>query len=248
MTHNGNALTAYSRDIYGYLMMGLQHVTPPNDLEAIRAGAALAARAQLLYNAQEFIRVAEVGSWVGESLAAIRAGIAHTVRLIPHNVLHGPVQVNLMAVDTFQGNPSDHTSAIAHRYGRHVLDLWHHNTCQLMEDHPDQPSGLVEYDIHIYTAASVDVATSLLSDEDGAVPLDLVFIDAEHTAEAVTQDIHAWWPLLRPGGYLMGHDYCDVFPGLVQAVDQAAQELAQTCPMVIYNSSVWMFHKAPEGL
>ena len=54
---------------------------------------------------------------------------------------------------------------------------------------------------------------------DGA--LDLVFIDADHSYEGCKADIIAWRPKLRPGGWLMGHDYCPKnFPGVVQAVDE----------------------------
>jgi len=54
---------------------------------------------------------------------------------------------------------------------------------------------------------------------------DIVYIDAEHTYEAVKQDIKLWWPLLRVGGILCGHDYWDGeesgrYPGVNQAVDE----------------------------
>lgn len=34
-----------------------------------------------------------------------------------------------------------------------------------------------------------------------------VFIDASHVYEAVAEDIRLWWPLVRRGGVLGGHDY-----------------------------------------
>jgi hypothetical protein len=37
--------------------------------------------------------------------------------------------------------------------------------------------------------------------------LDFVYIDANHSEEAVGADMRAWWPKLRPGGWLTGHDY-----------------------------------------
>jgi hypothetical protein len=52
--------------------------------------------------------------------------------------------------------------------------------------------------------------------------LDFVFIDADHSYEAVKADIAAWRTRLRPGGWLTGHDYDPAkFPGVVAAVDEA---------------------------
>lgn len=49
--------------------------------------------------------------------------------------------------------------------------------------------------------------------------VDLVFIDADHTYEAVKEDIELWKPHVRPGGLLCGHDY-RLFEGVTQAVDE----------------------------
>lgn len=54
--------------------------------------------------------------------------------------------------------------------------------------------------------------------------VDLVFLDASHDEAAVTADIAAWWPSLRAGGVLAGHDYRDDHPGVVAAVDRAAAQ------------------------
>ncbi len=48
---------------------------------------------------------------------------------------------------------------------------------------------------------------------------DFVYIDAEHTYEACKADIAAWYPLIRLGGVLSGHDYGG-FPGVTRAVDE----------------------------
>lgn len=48
---------------------------------------------------------------------------------------------------------------------------------------------------------SVEAAGRLENDS-----LDFVYIDACHQEEAVFADLCAWWPKLRPGGLLAGHD------------------------------------------
>src|SRR4029077_6676495 len=49
---------------------------------------------------------------------------------------------------------------------------------------------------------------------------DMVFIDAEHSYEAVATDMVNYNPLLRSGGILSGHDYSVAFPGVMKAVEE----------------------------
>ncbi len=48
--------------------------------------------------------------------------------------------------------------------------------------------------------------------------IDMVFIDGDHSYEAVRADILAWRALLMPGGVLSGHDYS--WTGVIKAVDE----------------------------
>lgn len=53
---------------------------------------------------------------------------------------------------------------------------------------------------------------------------DFVYIDADHSYEAVRNDIQAWWPKTKPGGVFSGHDYCQKCPGVPKAVDEFVME------------------------
>ena len=70
---------------------------------------------------------------------------------------------------------------------------------------------------------------------------DLVFIDAEHTYDALKKDINLWWPLLRPVGFLMGHDYHGEYgaryPGVKKAVDEIFGEENIEC----LPDCVWLY-------
>jgi len=65
---------------------------------------------------------------------------------------------------------------------------------------------------------SVDVAKTFA---DGS--LDFVFIDAGHSYEDVRDDLEAWYPKVREGGIMSGHDYAEYQDfGVIQAVDEFA--------------------------
>jgi predicted O-methyltransferase YrrM len=56
---------------------------------------------------------------------------------------------------------------------------------------------------------------------DGTV--DFCFIDGSHDYQSVLRDIAAWWPKIRIGGSLAGHDYTARWPGVGQAVNEFFQ-------------------------
>lgn len=67
--------------------------------------------------------------------------------------------------------------------------------------------------VQVHRKPSVDAAKDF---EDESV--DLVFIDGDHTFNGCLSDIDAWWPKLKLGGVMLGHDYCADKYGVVQAV------------------------------
>jgi cephalosporin hydroxylase len=71
-------------------------------------------------------------------------------------------------------------------------------------------------------ARSVDAARYFADDS-----IAHVFIDAGHEYEDVRTDIEAWWPKVKKGGTLAGHDYSVAdHPGVVKAVQEKFGNLA----------------------
>lgn len=66
--------------------------------------------------------------------------------------------------------------------------------------------------------------------------LDFVYIDANHSYEAVTEDIKLWWPKVKSGGVFAGHDYVngDIKPQGVFGVKSAVDEFVQTYAQKVY--------------
>jgi hypothetical protein len=57
--------------------------------------------------------------------------------------------------------------------------------------------------------------------------IDACFIDGAHDYDSVRADIEAWWPVVRPGGFMSGDDYRHPDPRFdFSGVDRAVDEFA----------------------
>jgi predicted O-methyltransferase YrrM len=74
--------------------------------------------------------------------------------------------------------------------------------------------------------------------------LDFVFIDARHTYEAASEDLAAWWPKVRPGGLIAGHDYTNS-PGVRAAVDEFVARHGLAHAFRVDRAS-WMIYRSLE--
>jgi len=101
--------------------------------------------------------------------------------------------------------------------------------------------GKNEWRAHMFRMTSMNAVELLANGQHPRrpAPYDIVFIDAGHDYENALADIKAWWPLVRDGGYLCGHDYQHRFPGVMRAVAKAFPLLrVAVCP-----DSVWVVQK-----
>ncbi len=54
---------------------------------------------------------------------------------------------------------------------------------------------------------------------------DFIFIDASHVYAQVDHDIEVWWPILKPGGILAGHDFDKPIKGMPMAELEELQHM-----------------------
>ena len=59
-----------------------------------------------------------------------------------------------------------------------------------------------------------DAAETILKD----VRFDYVYIDGDHSYDGAATDIADYWPLVREGGIMAGHDHTWEYPGVRLAV------------------------------
>ena len=85
------------------------------------------------------------------------------------------------------------------------LDASNHNEHKTAySDTMDSISGFEDRGVMIRAASKV--ASKIFADES----LNFVYIDANHAYDYVVEDIELWFPKVKKGGYLCGHDYIDL--------------------------------------
>jgi hypothetical protein len=127
------------------------------------------------------IKVAEIGVWIGETSLEIANSAA-----VEH----------LICVDHFMGNPGDWTSILVTESGGRE------NIRQQFIDRMVGGAPQSKWALHEGSSLDIGPLMSRVSPT-----FDVVFIDADHEFSAVQSDIKAWWPALREGGVMIGHDY-----------------------------------------
>lgn len=136
----------------------------------------------------------EVGAWLGKSAAYMA------------NNLRGK-NVNFWVVDTWAGNKSEmlcFEPTISENNGD-VFPLFLKNMVS---------AGVID----MIRPIKMDSVVAASCFPDGF--FDFIFIDADHTYDAVKADILAWSPKLKAGKVLAGDDYTELFPGVRKAVDE----------------------------
>ncbi|KQT92250.1 hypothetical protein ASG49_09950 [Marmoricola sp. Leaf446] len=137
--------------------------------------------------------IAEIGSWQGKSTAYLAQACADTGNGIVH------------AIDTFEGNPGHEQN---YSVGGSRVNLKESFVANM------ERAGVADW-VRIHAKSSIDAFDEVSRETAG---LRLLFIDGEHTYEAVKNDLELYANLVLPGGLIVFDDYAPGFEGDVRAV------------------------------
>jgi len=185
------------------------------------------------------IQIAEIGVWTGKISLLLGTMVK------PYN---GKVH----SVDWFQGQkeweiipfPSPELQNLpTWSAGYNIQSIWRENIAF---------NNLTET-VELYPRPSLE-GSQLFKDEF----FDCIFIDASHDYESVKEDINAWYPKLKVGGLIAGHDFdmdlnvfearkmwekikkqfynCNCHPGVILAV-------VEKFPDVKFTKRIWYYQK-----
>lgn len=146
-------------------------------------------------------RFVEVGNYLGKSLCSLGEVVAQSGK-----------SFTVIGVDTCRGSGPEgyqhkdyHGAAVAKGGGTFAGAL-HRNILEC---------GFGDIISLIVTDSLT--ASRLFADAS----IEWVHLDARHDYQSVKADIEAWYPKVKPGGWLSGDDYDEVkFPGVVKAVGE----------------------------
>jgi hypothetical protein len=175
--------------------------------------------------------------------------------MFAHAVDQAPQKAHFVEIGTWKGQSSAFLAVEIINSGKDIkLDCIDNFTGSVIEpgqmyDRDNQAGKL--YDVFVnnmkpveghYTAIKGDSAetASLYEDES----LDFVFIDASHDYESFKKDLFAWFPKVKIGGMISGHDFADAYQGIVKAVkDHLCEETVGVTP-----STCWFCTKTKKTL
>jgi hypothetical protein len=170
--------------------------------------------------------VIDVGTWKG-------ASTIYLAGLLQRNGIAGAV----IAVDTFLGSVEhwDRSSAFAglipHRFGMPLL-------------YEQFLSNVVRANAQdwIVPLAMTSTAAGVLLGRVG-IRAGLIHIDASHDYEDVLRDARTYWEVLAPGGFMVGDDYVQDWPGVIKAANEFAAE--KSVPLAT-SAPKWIMQKPPQ--
>lgn len=131
-----------------------------------------------------------------------------------------PFGAKMVEVGVYKGRSCFYLAVEAANSGKHIhvtaVDRFNWPATALRDFHDLRAKHGLKETISIVEASSVQAARQF---EDES--LDFVFIDADHEYNAVKADIAAWWPKIKSGGIIAGHDLSNEYPGVEKAVVEA---------------------------
>jgi predicted O-methyltransferase YrrM len=173
----------------------------------------------------EFPIIVEIGCWAGNSSAIFAE----------HIKKHGG---QLVCIDTFQGSLD--TELMDYAKQVNMREVFDNNMKEL---------GLSEY------ITVLQMTSDLASEEILNESVDLVFIDGDHMYDQVKKDIANYYPKVKKGGIISGHDLnaqmCDIVGDITEplkhncvdnchfGVTKAVWEAFGEVGGVVQGSSVW---------
>lgn len=148
------------------------------------------------------------------------------LKLLPKNAVVAEIGV-------LAGDYADQIRVTTKPKELHLVDCWEKQDARVYKDYVEDSAEAMEKnrlhvikrfgpypEVKIHRSYSVPAAQTFIDNY-----FDWLYLDSNHTYETVKQDLHAWWPKIKPGGLFLGHDWVTPnsfvpFFGVIRAVTE----------------------------
>lgn len=167
-------------------------------------------------SSQENSRIVELGCWKGKSSSYLLT-----------EALNSGKMLDISFIDTWMGS-IEHLDPECEFYEPELL-----NNPDYIWEIFNQNIAKINYPKNLFRRDTFDAVSYF---EDASISF--LFIDTAHEYEHVIKEIDAWYPKVKLGGIIAGHDYFT--PGVNQAVNEFFELVPH--PLISLNAS-WMAFK-----
>jgi len=105
-------------------------------------------------------------------------------------------------------------------------------------------SYMLDDNVELIKTTSLNAATTLFKDNF----FDFVYIDGDHSEEAVFCDLHAWWPKVKSTGILCGHDFRPKDIAVRRAVKDFVNTILKNAIVIETKHHSWYIKKYNCGV
>lgn len=163
--------------------------------------------------------IIEIGSWQGRSTIALAQACS--------DAKNGKVH----AIDNFEGNSGTEKQYVIN--SEDLSDLKENFLLNI------DRAGLSKF-VKLYSMSSSEAADIVSKTVDS---IRMIYIDGEHTYDAVKQDLDCYAPLLSKGGIIAFDDYSPRFDGVKRAIDEHLAANKDTYCRPVQDSNLLVLKK-----
>jgi len=152
--------------------------------------------------------IIEVGSWKGDSAALMASYLAEK-----------QIDGALICVDTWLGG-IEHIGSDDLKWGLKQFSKYGYPTLYF-----NFLANMVHKNVHRLVIPIPN--TSVIAGrylQNRKISADLIYLDASHDEDDVYADLQTYWPILRPGGVMLGDDWSARWHGVICAASRFTRE------------------------
>ncbi|MDD5649605.1 MAG: class I SAM-dependent methyltransferase [Candidatus Nanoarchaeia archaeon] len=172
---------------------------------------------QTMFNFQDVYEDAIKQSRQNGILIEVGSWIGQSIAFLAVEAINSQKNLTVISIDAFIGNAHNGNEITTYPQ----LDLFRKNLEPIWKD-------LIVIKSLSHLGASYFLDNTI----------DFVFIDADHSLDAVRRDLNCWWPKICVGGTMAGHDFSH--PPVKQAIDEFCEKLNKK---YIVRGNCWVLRK-----